>query len=308
MPIGTILLTIVGLCLFEIVSSIDNAVINAEMLSTMGPKSRRWFLSWGFLLAIVVVRGLLPWAIVWATLPGLGPIGALTAAFSGNSGIRAAVAAATPVLLAGGSLFLLLLFLHWLFLERKHISLPFERFLSRASLAFYPTAAAVLSLVVWASLRFGAGTRVAFAAIAGAAAFFIMHGFRDQAERAEKRLAGGKASDLSKLVYLEVIDAAFSVDGVLGAFAFTVSVPLILVGNGIGAFILRQLTVGNIERIKRYAYLKNGAMYSIFALGCIMLADAFGAPVPEWLSPLATIAIVGYFFLRSKKSVYLSHA
>jgi len=83
-------------------------------------------------------------------------------------------------------------------------------------------------------------------------------------------------SDWSKILYLEVIDATFSIDGVVGAFAFTLSVPLILIGNGIGAFVVRELTISNIDRVKRYIYLKNGAMYSIFVLGTIMVLDSFG--------------------------------
>lgn len=73
-------------------------------------------------------------------------------------------------------------------------------------------------------------------------------------------------TDISKILYLEVIDMTFSIDGVLGAFAFTLSVPLILLGNGIGAYVVRSLTIHNIERVKRYIYLKNGAMYSIGVL------------------------------------------
>ncbi|MEN9561719.1 MAG: hypothetical protein RIQ56_992, partial [Candidatus Parcubacteria bacterium] len=70
-------LTVAGLCLFETISSVDNAIINAEVLRTMSPKGRRWFLIWGIIIAVFLVRGLLPWGIVWATLPSLGPIGAL---------------------------------------------------------------------------------------------------------------------------------------------------------------------------------------------------------------------------------------
>jgi len=95
----------------------------------------------------------------------------------------------------------------------------------------------------------------------------------------------------------------FSIDGVLGAFAFTLSIPLILLGNGLGAIVVRQLTVGNIERIKKYKYLKNGAMYSVLALGTIMVSHAFGAHIPEWVSPIVTTAILGYFFYRSKKEI-----
>ena len=85
----------------------------------------------------------------------------------------------------------------------------------------------------------------------------------------------------------------------LGAFAFTLSVPLILVGNGLGAFIVRQITIGNIERIKSYRYLKNGAMYSILVLGAIMITDGFGLHIPEWVSPAATFVVVGFFLVRS---------
>src|SRR3989338_7863692 len=110
-------------------------------------------------------------------------------------------------------------------------------------------------------------------------------------------------SDISKILYLEVIDASFSIDGVLGAFAFTLSIPLIIAGNGLGAFVVRYFTVKNINTIKKYRYLKNGAMYSIFVLGCIMLADAFGAHIPEWLYPIVTILIIGYFFWKSKREI-----
>ena len=114
---------------------------------------------------------------------------------------------------------------------------------------------------------------------------------------------GSNLSDLSKILYLEVIDTTFSIDGVLGAFAFTLSVPLILLGNGIGAFVLRELTVKNVDNIKKYAYLKNGAMYSILALGVIMLGEAFGLHIPHWLSPLVTFVIIGYFFWKSWKDL-----
>jgi hypothetical protein len=112
-----------------------------------------------------------------------------------------------------------------------------------------------------------------------------------------------KMSDWSKIMYLEVIDATFSIDGILGSFAFTFAIPLILIGNGIGALAVRQLTVSNIENIKKYKYLKNGAMYSVFVLGTIMVLDSFGAHIPIWLSPLVMFATVGYFFWKSRKEM-----
>ena len=122
-------------------------------------------------------------------------------------------------------------------------------------------------------------------------------------EEKEKQLLTGNMSAWSKILYLEVIDTTFSIDAVLGAFAFTFSIPLILFGNGLGAIIVRQITVGNIERIKKYKYLKNGAMYSILGLGTVMLLDSFGVHIPHWTSPILTIVVIGYFFWRSRKEI-----
>ncbi len=66
---------------------------------------------------------------------------------------------------------------------------------------------------------------------------------------------------------------------------------------------MRQLTIGNIERVKKYVYLKNGAMYSILFLGLIMLADSFGLEVPSWVSPVATFGVIGGFFWMSKRKL-----
>jgi hypothetical protein len=90
---------------------------------------------------------------------------------------------------------------------------------------------------------------------------------------------------------------------VLGAFAFTLSVPLIILGNGLGAVVVRQITVGNIDRIKKLRYIKNGAMYSILVLGAVMMCDALGLHIPEWLSPAATFLVVGFFLLLSLKDL-----
>ena len=127
-------------------------------------------------------------------------------------------------------------------------------------------------------------------------------------EKGERELMKEGLSDLSKIFYLEVIDATFSIDGVLGAFAFTLSVPLILLGNGLGAVVVRQLTIGNIERVKKYFYLKNGAMYSILVLGIIMLADAFGVHIPAWVSPVMTFGVIGYFFWKSVREMKMKPA
>lgn len=299
MNILTIIITATGLALFEGISSIDNAIINAEVLSTMNEKGRRWFLFWGLLFAVFIVRGLLPWVIVWGTTPSLGPIGAITATFSNDPKVIAAINQSAPILLIGGGIFLIFLFLHWLFLEEKRFGFMHEKFFQKHGIWFFAAVSILLSTIVWFAIK--KNPMMAFGAAVGSSAFFITHGFKENAEKKEQQLIHKNLSDLSKIFYLEIIDATFSIDGVLGAFAFTLSVPLILLGNGLGALIVRQLTVGNIENIKKYVYLKNGAMYSILFLGTIMLLDSFGYEIPEWLSPLMTFGVVGYFFLKSKK-------
>lgn len=292
--------TVVGLALFEIVSSIDNAVINAEVLHGMSEKARKWFLFWGILFAVFAVRGLLPWLIVWGVIPDLGPVGAFFATMSSDPLVIAAVEQSTPILFAGGGTFLVLLFFHWLFLEEKHFGLAHEKFFARQGLWFYAIASVFLAVIVWFSLK--DTPMMAFGAVVGSTAFFITHGFKENAEKAERELLEGKKhqSDVSKILYLEAIDTTFSIDGVLGAFAFTLSVPLILIGNGIGALVVRQLTVGNIDRIKKYIYLKNGAMYSLFVLGLMMLLESFHVHVPEWAAPFATCTILFVAFLTSR--------
>jgi len=298
MEIIFILLTILGLSLFEVITSIDNAVINAEVLSGMSKKAQRWFLLWGFLFAVFIVRGFLPFIILLLANPQLGPIGVLNAAFNNDPHLAETIEQSAPFLLLGGGVFLTFLFFHWLFLEPKNFGLRGERFFQAQGAWFFAIVSILLTLIVWIALN--THPMLAFSAVVGSTAFFIIHGFRQFAEEQEKKLISGNMSDISKIAYLEVLDSTFSIDGVIGAFAFTFSVPLILLGNGLGALVLRKLTLSNIERIKRYKYLKNGAMYSILFLGIIMILDSFGFHIPHWLSPVMTFGTVGYFFHKSR--------
>jgi hypothetical protein len=301
MDFTAIILILAGLILFETITSIDNAIINAEVLSTMSERARRWFLVWGLLFAVFAIRGLLPWLIVWVSTPELGPAGAFFATFSSDPLVLEAIEQSAPILLSGGGTFLIFLFLHWLFLEKKNFGLRGEQYIASKGVWFFATASILLTAIVWLAL--GRNPMMAFGAVVGSTAFFIVHGFRQNAEAAERKMLQGDMSDVSKIFYLEVIDATFSIDGVIGAFAFTMSVPLILIGNGIGAFIVRELTLRNVENIKKYRYLKNGAMYSVFFLGIIMLLDSFGLHIPNWVSPVVTFGVVGFFMLKSMRSI-----
>jgi hypothetical protein len=302
MDILFILLTILGLSVFEIITSIDNAVINAEVLSTMSQRARRWFLLWGFLFAVIVVRGILPLLLVFATNPSLGITGAFMATITGGDQVAKTIEESSKPLLLGGGVFLVFLFLDWLFLEPKNYGLRAEKFFHSQGAWFFALVSIILAVIVFFALKLS--DIMAFGAVLGSTAFFIVHGFREYAQTKEQKLiSDSKISDISKIAYLEVLDTTFSIDGIVGAFAFTFSVPLILLGNGLGAFILRKLTVSNIERIKKYKYLKNGAMYSVLFLGIIMVLDGFGAHIPKWFSPVITFGTVFYFFNKSRMSI-----
>ena len=299
MGILFIFLTILGLSLFEIITSLDNAIINAEVLGGMGKRARRFFLTWGIFMSVFLVRGLLPFLILFVAAPQLGVIGTITAAFSNDPQIAKTVQESSNVLFIAGGVFLIFLFFHWLFLEPKSFGLRGERFFQSQGAWFYAIISVLLTAIVWVAFQ-RQNQLLQFGAVVGSTSFFIIHGFRNYAEEQEKKLLTGSMSDFAKIAYLEVLDASFSIDGVIGAFAFTFAIPLILIGNGLGSIVLRQLTISNIERIKKYKYLKNGAMYSIFVLGIIMLLHSFDVRVPDWISPAMTFAIVGYFFHKSR--------
>jgi hypothetical protein len=185
-----------------------------------------------------------------------------------------------------------------MFLEEKKYAFLAEGFLHRQGAWFYALASIVTTMSVYFALKINPA--LALAATIGVSAFFITDGFKKNAEEQEKTLLTSTSmSAWSKIMYLEVLDASFSLDGVIGAFAFTMSVPLIILGNGLGAFIVREMTIKGINFISKFAYLKNGAMYSIGILGGIMVLEAYGHEFPFWLAPLSTISLLIIFLLLS---------
>lgn len=145
---------------------------------------------------------------------------------------------------------------------------------------------------------------LALASSIGATAFFITDGFKKNAAREEENLVRSNMGAWSKILFLEVLDASFSIDGVIGAFAFTLSVPLIILGNGLGAWVVREFTVRGLNLITKFAYLKNGAMYSIGFLGGLMVLEAFGYQYPFWVAPLNTFLLLFIFLFLSIREIY----
>lgn len=295
------LVIILGLVVFEAINSVDNAIVNAHVLKDMSKKWRKIFLFWGIIFAVFIVRGLLPLLVVWSSVPEIGFLGAVKSMFAQDAGVRDLMEARRGIILMGAGVFLLLLYLHWLFLEEKKPLFVIDRFVKpQHGIWFFACAAIILVILLYFARS---SPLLMISSAAGNALFFIMYGFREQAAKQEKRLMRGDShlSDFSKLLYLEVLDASFSFDGVMGAFAFTTSVPLILIGNGIGALIVRDLTIRSIEKVGQYVFLKNGAMTSIGILGAVIIAEGFGLNVPKFIPTLITFLLVGIAFWQSKR-------
>jgi hypothetical protein len=299
MGIIEIVVVVLGLCIFEIVSSIDNAIINAHVLKTLPDKFRKIFLFWGIIFAVFVVRGLLPFIIVWLTDPSLSLFQVVAAAFSSNEVVEKSLEQSRPLLLLGGGSYLFLVFVSWLFLEEKNYAFKTEKFIHKQGVWFYAIASIFTTLMVYFSIK--VNPMLALAGTIGISAFFITDGFKKNAEEKEREMMSGSGnmSGWSKILYLEAIDASFSIDGVIGAFAFTMSIPLIILGNGIGALIVRQLTIKGIDEISKYAFLKNGAMYAIGVLGGVMTLEAFGHHFPFWFIPVCSFSVLGIFLAMS---------
>jgi len=290
------IIIIVGLIVFEVVSSVDNAIVNANILKTMGVTWRKRFLTVGVIISVFLVRFLLPLLIFYISVPNL-TLGGVLGNFTGaNTAAAEAIEVQKPIVLMFGAIFLLYLYMHWLFLEKKE-PLFIERYLKKEHGVWFFGFAAIILVVV---MFFARNNSMMMLAVAiGSATFFILYGLQETA--GVKQASGTQMSDISKFVYLEVLDATFSFDGVVGSFAFTTNLLLIFIGIGIGAIVVRQLTVKGIDKVAKYKYLKNGAMTSIGLLGLFMAIEAFGIELPLYAPIAVTLLFVGLAFWKSRE-------
>jgi uncharacterized protein len=297
------IIIVLGLIVFEVVNSIDNAIVNAHVLKTMGALWRKRFLLIGIVTSVFLVRFLLPLFIVWVSVPNISLPDLFSSFVGGNAVAANAINTQKPVILMFGGVFLMFLYLHWLFLEKKD-PLYIERFLKeKHGVWFFGLAGIILVIVMYLAK---ANALMMLAAAIGSAVFFILYGLKETAESTEQHLKlpqSTNLSDMSKFIYLEVLDASFSFDGVIGAFAFTINLLLILIGIGIGAVVVRQLTIKGIDQVAKYRYLKNGAMTSIGFLGLFMIVEAFGVELPSYIPIAVTLLLVGVAFFASRQQL-----
>jgi hypothetical protein len=328
---AVILVAILGV--LEISLSFDNAVVNARILERMSPFWQQIFLTVGILIAVVGMRVLFPLLIVGVTAQ-LGPVEAVQLALAQGSietpgSYAYLLHEAHPLIAAFGGIFLLMLFLDFFFEKRdvlwlRLIEKPF------AAIGRLGNASLVVGLVALVGAAQFAGDKqasVLIAGVLGMVTYFLVTGLgalfevddddHDNAidadevsERAEKvagsprkRGAGavvGRAAFLLFL-YLEVIDASFSFDGVIGAFAITSDPILIALGLGlIGAIFVRSLTVYLVRQgtLDEYVYLDHGAHWAIGALAVILLVS-IGTEVSEIVTGLLGVVFILAAFISS---------
>ena len=281
------------LVLLEITFSFDNAVVNSRILMKLSPLWQTLFLTVGIFIAVFVVRFLLPVLIVMLTagLSG-GEVVDLALNHPGEYGHKLHDAA--PLIDAFGGTFLFMIGLAY-FVDREkdvHWLPAIERWLSRAGrvrflkLIIMLIGAAGLYLTVDPELR----DVVYLASLLGIVLHVGLEGLSTLFNGSNNRLVKvkrltGLAAFMS-FMYLQVLDASFSFDGVIGAFAITNSVMLIMAGLGAGALWVRSLTVYMVRKgtLAKYRYLEHGAHWAILALGLVMLAKLYYIEPPDWLT------------------------
>ena len=283
--------------------SFDNAVVNATVLKDMDPVWRRRFLTWGILIAVFGMRIVFPLVIV-AIAAELDPWSALTLAIDRPSEYERILNEAHIGIAGFGGAFLAMVGLsfflgeeketHWIgFLER-----PIARL---GSVGSAPLAISIMALLGVAQLL-PAEETITFliSGLWGLVAFVAVDSVGDLIGGGDEEAAKLARAGVGGFLYLELLDASFSFDGVIGAFALSNNLFIIALGLGIGAMFVRSMTIMLVEKgtLAQYRFLEHGAFYAILALAAIMLLSA-RYHIPETITGLIGAAFIGVAFLSS---------
>jgi hypothetical protein len=274
------------LAILEISLSFDNAVVNAKILETMEPKWQQRFITFGMPIAVFGMRFFFPLLVV-ALASNLGIFETFTLAIENPHKYHEVLVSIEKVIYAFGSAFLFMVFLDFIFDEErddKWIKLLEENKMIN-TLGSVNNFSIMLMLIIGLTLAsMTSDLRITMAFTFG----ILLHSFIASLD--DFFNMNGVRNGVMGLLYLEVLDASFSFDGVIGAFALNNNIFIIMLGLGVGAMFVRSLTIYFVEKktLTEYIYLEHGANYAILALSLIMMIKIF-YPVNEIL--IGTIGI-----------------
>ncbi|SPF77217.1 hypothetical protein ALP8811_02240 [Aliiroseovarius pelagivivens] len=296
--VGTVLAAL------EIALSFDNAIVNANKLEEMTPVWRQRFLTWGILIAVFGMRIVFPLAIV-AIFAWINPFAAMHLALADPDEYSRIIGHAHGPISAFGGTFLMMVALKFFIDEDKSIDwieMLEKRLRVWGSIRGFEIALVlVIVLLISRSLP---GPEVApflTSAVMGLLVFTMVDGLGTYLDNvAGSTAAIGAKGGLGAFLYLEVLDASFSFDGVIGAFALTTNILLIAIGLGIGAMYVRSMTIMLVERgtLAEFRYLEHGAFYSIFALSVVMFLQSL-VHVHELITGGIGMALIALAFYAS---------
>lgn len=297
------------LAILETTLSFDNAVVNAKVLARMNERWQRRFLTWGILIAVFGTRFVLPILIV-AAAAGLSPVAVTLLAFFNPVQYGVHLSDAHVAIASFGSVFLLLVSLKYFFNDRKtvHWIEAIERHMSRwGGIEAIEIAIVLVVLLACAFLLPAEAATILIAGLIGAVIFIVIEGIAQSFQ--VETSAGVVGAGLALFVYLNVLDSAFSLDGVVGAFAITSNLPVIIAGLGIGAIFVRAFTVALVRAhtLENLPYLEHGAHYAIFGLALSMLVGIF-VHVPEVITGLVGLVFIVFAYISSRREVRKSIA
>jgi len=303
---GVVSFLIVGavLAALEIALSFDNAIVNANKLEEMTPLWQRRFLTWGILIAVFGMRIIFPLAIV-AIFAWINPFAAMHLALSDPDEYSRIIGHAHGPISAFGGTFLMMVALKFFIDEDKSIDW-IEMLEKRLRLwgsirGFEIALVLVIVLIICRSIPQHEQASFMMSAVMGLLVFTMVDGLGTYLDNiAGKTAEIGAKGGLGAFLYLEVLDASFSFDGVIGAFALTTNILLIAIGLGIGAMYVRSMTIMLVERgtLAEFRYLEHGAFYSIFALSIIMFLQSL-MHVHELITGGIGMALIGLAFYAS---------
>jgi hypothetical protein len=294
------------LSVLEVSLSFDNAVVNATVLKEMDEVWQRRFLTWGMVIAVWGMYILFPLVIV-AVAAGIGPVEAAHLSLEEPARYEAIVSSAHGSIAGFGGAFLGMVGLKFFFNEEKdiHWVRTIERFLSSASTVPAAEIAVLLLALLAVSTQLPSPESHTFiiAGMLGIVTFIAVEGLGTLMKRREERMrrAGTMVTaGLGGFLYLNVLDASFSFDAVIGAFALSNNMIVIALGLSIGAMFVRSMTVMLVRKgtLTEYRYLEHGAFWAILALAIIMLLSA-KYEIPETVTGLIGAVLIGFSLLWS---------